>query len=454
MKLMLFSLVLFLALVAMISDALQANESSRYPGKGEALILNDDLPKAKREALAEAFKNSLQKAVGVYIKAQSKVENFELTYSKIMGESEGYVKSYKILNEKTEGGIYSVEIEAEISGDKLADAFSRRLSKYIEKNLFSSFAIMAYAVNNGNRFYSLMINCTISINDPTIETQSIRIKLPVIGWTKPTINRSGLSNLIMLTENIELKNLVSSKYIDDVLYFLEKKGSVVHIRFKNPGTGRDDERELFLEKLTVSISWGIGWGVNVQNREFKDISKEELADAIASLKKLKIFLEREKKLIGTNGNFVLTMSLAAGGAGAFCNFYLSFNIPATGVDLGGIDASSMEIKFPISGWIKPEIRESEYSIDVSLNLSDADPRRFKYLSDIAHVFGRDAFELELKYRNKKTNSMESKLAVISFITVSISEEGNKRYDVQAKSFDKLDPEQKSSIKKYLEKLIK
>jgi hypothetical protein len=91
---------------------------------------------------------------------------------------------------------------------------------------------------------------------------------------------------------------------------------------------------------------------------------------------------------------------------------------------------------------------------VSLNLSETDPRRFKYLSDIAYFFGRDAFELELKYQNKKINGMESKLAIISFITISISEEGNKLYDVQAKSFDKLDSAQKSSLKKYLEKFKK
>ncbi len=167
-----------------------------------------------------------------------------------------------------------------------------------------------------------------------------------------------------------------------------------------------------------------------------------------------MLLEHEKKLIGMNGNFVLTIASPAGGAGAFCNLSLSFNIPATSVDLSGIDASSMEIRFPILGWIKPEIRETEYSIDVSLNQSDMDPRRFKYLRDIAYFFDRDAFELELKYRNKKTSGMESKLAIISYITISISEEGNKIYDVQAKSFDKLDSGQKSSLKKYLEKFSK
>jgi hypothetical protein len=114
----------------------------------------------------------------------------------------------------------------------------------------------------------------------------------------------------------------------------------------------------------------------------------------------------------------------------------------------------MKIKFPKSGWIKPAIRETEYSIDVSLNPSGGDPRKFEYLYDIIHFFGRDAFELELKYSNRKTNSVESKRAVISFITVSVTESGNKVYDVQATSFEKLDEKFKISLKQYLEKFTR
>lgn len=448
-----FLAVLIIAAV-MSAGVSSAKDGEKYQGRGEALIVNNDLPKAKRDALVEAFKSALQKAVGVYVKAQTKVENFELSYQKILSESEGYVKNYKIVKEKTEEGVYSVEIEAEVSSDKLADAFSQRFSKFVEKNLFSSFTIMAYAVNFGNRFYSLMINCTISVNDPTIETDSIRIKLPVTGWMKPSVNRSGLSNLIMVSENIEVKNLASSKYIDDVLNILEKKGTVVHIKFKNPGTGKEEERTLSLEKLTASVSLGIGQAINIQNKELKDISEREMADAIASLKKSKTLLEYEKKRIGMNGNFVLTMLSNSDGKGNFCSFYLSFNIPATSADISSIDASSMQIKLPQTGWVKPEIRETEYSIDVSLGLTDPDLRKFKYLSDIAYYFGHETFEIELKYKNKKTGSIENRIAVISSITVSISEEGKKIFDVQAKSFDKLEAGQKSSISKYLEKLKK
>ncbi|MBN2158199.1 MAG: flagellar assembly protein T N-terminal domain-containing protein [Spirochaetes bacterium] len=439
---------LFLSAV-LLGGVSAAEENAKYRGTGEALVIGDDLPKAKREALSEAFRSAIQKAVGVYVKAQSKVENFELTYNRIMSESEGYVTDYRILREKTENGVYSVEIEAEVSGDKLADAFSQRLSKYIEKNLFSSFTISAYAVNSGNRFYSLMINCTISVNDPTIDTGSITVKLPVTGWIRPAFNRSGLSTLISVSENIEVKTLASSKYLDDVLYFLDKKGAVARISFKNPGTGKQEERALQLERLTASVSWGIGWGVNIQNREFADIGDQERAEAAAALRKTGILLEKEKKLIGMNGNFVLTIISVTGGTGNFCSLYLSFSIPATSVDLGGIEASSIQIKFPKAGWIKPEIRETEYSIDVSLNFTGTDPPKFKYLADVAYLFGKDAFELELKYRNRKSGAMEIRMASVSFITVSATEDGRKVLDVQARSFDKLEAGQKSSIRKYL-----
>lgn len=429
-------------------------EAPRYKGRGEALIVNNDLPKARRDALTEAFKNALQKAVGVYIKAKSKVENFELTYSKILSESEGYVKNYKILKEKTEDGVYSVEIEAEVSGEKLDDAFSQRLSKFVEKNLFSTFTIIASAMTSGNRFYNLTTTIMIMINDPTIEIDSIQLKLPKNGWIKPRITRSGLANLVMMNETIDPKNMVSSRYIEDVIYFLEHRNAPVEIKFKNPGTGREEVRSLTLEKLTMTASMGAGTSINIINKEIKDVTDRELADSAAALKKANVILEYEKKLIGMSGSLVLTLGTFKQSANNYAELNIAFSIPASGADITGIDAPSIELRMPVSGWVKPEVRESEYSLDVALNFSGKDPRKMKYLSDIAYCLGKDAFELELKYRDKVKKTIEKRLVVISFMSIGISEEGNKLFDVSGKSFDKIDAAQKKSIGSYLKKISK
>lgn len=454
MKKIAWILAFVLASAVFHPGASRGEDAPKYKGRGEALIVNNDLPKAKRDALAEAFKSTLQKAVGVYIKAKSKVENFELTYNKILSESEGYVKNYKILKEKTEDGVYSVEIEAEVSGQKLDDAFSQRLSKFVEKNLFSTFTIIASAMTSGNRFYNLTTTIMIMINDPTIEIDSIRIRLPKTGWTRPRITKSGLANLIMMNESIDPKNLASSRYIDEVIYFLEHRDAAVDIRFKNPGNGKEEVRSLSLEKLTMTASTGAGSTLSIINKEIRDVTDRERADSVAALKKAGMLLEYEKKLIGMNGTLVLTMSTFREGANNFAQINISFSIPASSMDIGSIDMSSIELRMPVTGWIKPEVRDSEYSIDVALNLSGTDPRNMKYLSDIADCLGRDAFELEVKYRDKVTKTIEKRLAVISFMSIGISEEGNSIFNVQGKAFDRIDAAQKNSIRSYLKKMTK
>ncbi|MBP7738851.1 MAG: flagellar assembly protein T N-terminal domain-containing protein [Spirochaetes bacterium] len=449
------SVVTAVLVAALLFPALSMGEDAKkYKGKGEALIVNNDLPKAKRDALTEAFKSALQKAVGVYIKAKSKVENFEMTYSKILSESEGYVKNYKVLGEKTEDGIYSVEIEAEVAGEKLDDAFSQRLSRFVEKNLFSTFTIIASAMTSGNRFYNLTTTIMVMINDPTIEIDSIQIRLPKGGWIKPRITKSGLANLIMMTETIDPKNMASSRYIDDVVYFLEHRNANLDIRFKNPGTGKNDTRSITLEKLTMTASLGGGTSINILNREMKEVSDRDLADSAAALKKANTLLESEKKLIGMSGTLVLIVSTYKQGGSNYGQISISFSIPSSSMDISAIDAKSIELRLPVSGWIKPEVRESEYSIDVALNLTSTDPRSMKYLADMAECFDREAFALEMKYRDTVKKSVENRLAMISFMSVNISEEGQKIHDVQGKSFEKIDPGQRASIRSYLKKIVK
>ena len=449
------SVMMAVFVVMLLFPAVSMGEDApKYKGRGEALIVNNDLPKAKSDALTEAFKNTLQKAVGVYIKAKSKVENFELTYNKILSESSGFVKNYKILKEKTEDGVYSVEIEAEVSGEKLDDAFSRRISKFVEKNLFSTFTIIASAMTSGNRFYNLTNTIMIMINDPTIEIDSIRMKLPKKGWIKPRITRSGLANLIMMTETIDPKNMASSQYIDDIVYFLEHRAAPVEIKFRNPGNGKEEIRSLTLEKLTMTASLGGGTSISILNKELGDVTDRELADSAAALRKASVILEYEKRLIGMSGTMVLTMGTYRGGANNYIELTMSFSIPSSSIDISSIDAKSMELRMPVTGWIKPEVRESEYSIDVALNISGRDPRKMKQLADIAHQMGKEAFEIEVNYRDKKKNSVEKKLAAFSFMSIGISEEGNRIFDVQGTAFDRIEPAQRKAIGAYLKKISK
>ena len=44
--------------------------------------------------------------------------------------------------------------------------------------------------------------------------------------------------------------------------------------------------------------------------------------------------------------------------------------------------------------------------------------------------------------------------MISYMSVNISEDGQKIHDVQGKSFEKIDSDQRASIRSYLKKIVK
>lgn len=72
---------------------------------------------ARELALARALREAVRSGVGVDILSETKVQNFELEYDRVMTSSFGYVKSYKVVEQSFDAasGVYSVKIQAEVS---------------------------------------------------------------------------------------------------------------------------------------------------------------------------------------------------------------------------------------------------------------------------------------------------------------------------------------------------
>ena len=145
-------------IAVLICVGIQAED--RYRGRGEAVIVNKNLPDAKKAALNDAFKNAVQRAVGVYVKTKTVVENFELSQQKITADAQGYIKDYKIVKEDVEDGIYSVEILADVYGDRIDTVFSQRIEKYVEKNLIGPAGINILINSSKNKVTGISIDFT------------------------------------------------------------------------------------------------------------------------------------------------------------------------------------------------------------------------------------------------------------------------------------------------------
>ena len=111
--------VLGLFLMALASD-LQANEVT---ARGEALILQGNQSSARQQALHQAQRAAIEQGVGALVDAQTLAKNFEIVEDQIYSSSQGFIETYRILEEgpTANGQSYRVQIQATVRQGSLRD---------------------------------------------------------------------------------------------------------------------------------------------------------------------------------------------------------------------------------------------------------------------------------------------------------------------------------------------
>jgi hypothetical protein len=89
--------------------------------EGTAFIHNDRMDIARDKAIESALRQVVEKTVGVMISSTTEVENFEVKLDQILSESQGFINTYKVVDEKREGDILKVTVEADVGVGKLKD---------------------------------------------------------------------------------------------------------------------------------------------------------------------------------------------------------------------------------------------------------------------------------------------------------------------------------------------
>lgn len=162
-KLCLFS-VLFLCLAL----PLFAQDSKQITAEGVASVGND--PAAARDkAIEDALRRAVEQAVGTIVESETAVENYQLLSDKIYSHSSGYVKDYKVVSEKTEGGLLRVTVAANVSSGELNNDLSaigllQRRMKYprvmvmiVEENILNSQTYWNQYVSSGSQAESTIV---------------------------------------------------------------------------------------------------------------------------------------------------------------------------------------------------------------------------------------------------------------------------------------------------------
>jgi hypothetical protein len=107
--------VLILLLMGLSALPAVAADVEEVEVSGQAAIFDDDKAQARDKAIDDALRKAVESAVGTMISSETITENYQLLSDRIYSQAEGYVKKYKILDEKDEDNVYIVEIRAQVA---------------------------------------------------------------------------------------------------------------------------------------------------------------------------------------------------------------------------------------------------------------------------------------------------------------------------------------------------
>lgn len=88
-------------------------------GTGEAAVVNKDEIKAFDEAKDKALRAAVEQAAGVRIDSDTVVVNNQLVRDQVFSNTSGFVKKFDVLERKSEKGVVTVKVKAEIITENL-----------------------------------------------------------------------------------------------------------------------------------------------------------------------------------------------------------------------------------------------------------------------------------------------------------------------------------------------
>lgn len=133
-------------LILILLSGCATTESMLKPSSGEKIlpVVATGIGLTKENALKKAFRDAVEKTVGIYIDSTTLVEKAQLIEDKILKYSGGYVKKYTILAENSlDDGTYLTRIQALVMANNVElDLTKNEVFKVESKNLLAQATTM------------------------------------------------------------------------------------------------------------------------------------------------------------------------------------------------------------------------------------------------------------------------------------------------------------------------
>jgi len=127
-------LLFFLLLASGISPVLGAEEIKSVGAEGVAAILQGNLAVARDAAIEDALRKAVEQAVGIFLDSETLVENFQLVNDRILTQSRGYIRGYRILQESRDENTLRVMVEASVAAGRLQDDLAALRALMVRKH--------------------------------------------------------------------------------------------------------------------------------------------------------------------------------------------------------------------------------------------------------------------------------------------------------------------------------
>lgn len=199
--------------------------------EAEAVIVGNDVPSAKLEAIARAKWSAIEQVVGTEIKAQSLVQNFTLVEDVVKTKAGGIVKSFKVLREENREGNIKVAINAcvEPSGAKEA------VSQLALNNSVALFIPARQPGKNGDEFEETNILSETLIGKITEQNYTVVDVAPTGTIEAKEIENAMKSGSTLAVRSMMYKFLSNLIIIGKVTYNIStKKGEDIGYKLSMP----------------------------------------------------------------------------------------------------------------------------------------------------------------------------------------------------------------------------
>ena len=113
--------------VAILVVAMVAGAAETQTVEGRGVGVN------RAEALKDAYRDAVERAVGMYVDAKQGMKNEELVEDQILTQSNAYIEKYEVVKEKNKpNGLVEIRINAEVK----KSALTKKLSDIIPRQTF------------------------------------------------------------------------------------------------------------------------------------------------------------------------------------------------------------------------------------------------------------------------------------------------------------------------------